>query len=286
MTSLIPPLPASGRPLPLKVVIRLLPPTVTEEDLQIPEDTKRDIEWSRFVAGRRPERPSPENPIVNARFYAQFKSFPSAADFISKFHGRLFSVAKGEVFRAVAAFAPYQRVPRPAKQLRNTIDNTYEESEHFKTFIETGPSIVVSEAVSLTDERRQDYISPLVRAIADSSNKLNAAVDSARAARPASKKAPKAVEPVPATKAKSAPKQKAQKAKNPPVVPVEPVKASKKAPPPPPAQAKPMIMKRTVSQEQAAPVGVPAPPPPPAHPKAKPPKPKKQTPHPMKVDSW
>ena len=284
MSSLIPPLPASGRPLPLKVVVRLLPPTISEQDLQIPEEVRAQIEWSRFVPGRRPERPSPEDPIVNARFYASFKNFTSASDFITKFHGRLFSLAKGEVYRAVAAFAPYQRTPRAGKQLKNVLAGSIEESGHFRDFIENGPQVTPQEAPTLSNERRSDYVSPLVLALAETSRRLNEAVEKSRTKKPSRSKAESlaAQWQGAATTEKSG----AQKPKNPKQKPKAARPSTGSQPPPRvepkesplPAKAqppnKPMIMKRPAGPDQGSQ------PPPPRGKKRIPPPP------PPKVDSW
>ena len=204
MSNLIPPLPSSGRPLPNKVVIRLLPPLITEAELELPTDS---VEWKEFVPGQRPEKSSPTNPTVNARMYVLCKTFESACDLIAKYHGRVFKDDKGEAFRAVACFAPVQRVPKPGRQLANTLDGTIEDDEHFVDFIENGPqNLSVQEPVATVEKK----MAPLVAAIAERNRKLNEQIEQQRenAKGKAVSSAKMAVNAAPKVKAKPKSKEK------------------------------------------------------------------------------
>lgn len=174
MSNLIPPLPATGRLLPNKVVIRLLPPLITEAELELPTDC---FEYKEFVQGQRPEKPCPSNPTVNARMYVQCKSFEYACDLIAKYHGRVFKDDKGEAFRAVACFAPNQRVPKPGRQLVNNLDGTIEHDEHFVNFIENGPENFSPQEPVATVEKK---MAPLVAAIAERNRRLNDQIEHQR----------------------------------------------------------------------------------------------------------
>ena len=171
MSTLVPPLPTVGRPLPTKVVIRLLPPTLTESDLlaAIPEDLLAGSDWRQFCPGVRPARPTPETPTVNARMYLNFKSFPLASDFITKFHGKGFIDDKGETYRAVVAFAPFQRVPRAWKQLKNPSDGSIEQEAHFIDFLARedagGVKILNVKPTQFSLERKPGYVTPLVKSL-------------------------------------------------------------------------------------------------------------------------
>lgn len=255
--SLIPPLPATGRVLPTKVVVRLLPPSLT--DLVVPEEFYKAVEWVKFVPGNRPENPSPENPQVNARLYVQFKSFQIASDFIAKFNGKVFLDDRGESFRAVAAFAPFQRVPRRTKQLVNALDGSLETNEHFQRFIEHGPEKI--QDLTQSGVLKKDAVAPLVAAIAERNRRLNEQIEEQRAAK-ASKKVTtgKKVKdkPVPEAKSVSAKAQAknddkggktkggGKKGKEKTVNPPETKKAAPPPPPPPPAAkaAPKILMKR------------------------------------------
>ncbi len=238
MSSLIPPLPTGGRPLPTKIVIRLLPPSI--EESEILALVPNSVEWHKFVAGKRPEVASPENPIVNSRMYLQFKSFGAASEFISKFHGKIFHDKETHTaFRAVAAFAPFQRIPRPAKQLTNPLDGKIEDQDHFQTFLEDGPAKITDQVAGLL---KKDAVAPLVAAIAERNRRLNDQVEQQRAAKAAKKGAAKE-------------KQPKQKAVNPPP------KTEKKQKDP---ASKPKTQPRpTKVLQRPAPTVVPPPPPPP-----------------------
>jgi hypothetical protein len=124
--------------MPAKVVVRLLPGNLSEDEFKasIPSEFSADIDYIRFVPGRVSDRPSPDTPNENARGYINFRTYNVACDFITKFHGKSFTDSKNEGFRAVAAFAPFQRNPRPWKQLRNAIENTIEEDQHYFAWLE------------------------------------------------------------------------------------------------------------------------------------------------------
>lgn len=178
MSTLIPPLRATERPLPTKVVVRLLPPLISDEDICkcIPENLAGEIDWREFCQGVRPERPSPENPVLNSRMYLSFKKFRIACDFMTAMHGKVFIDDKGETFRAVAAFAPFQRVPRRWKQLKNLHQGKIESEKHYQEFIEKvgrGPEKPKPTPVLFINERKEGYVSPLVALIA----KQNAIID-------------------------------------------------------------------------------------------------------------
>ena len=244
--TIVPPLPVSGRPLPCKVVIRLLPPLIEESQvLRGGFDSKKSlVESIKFVPGNRPDRPSPENPTVNSRMYIQFKSFQAACDFINKFHGTIFQDDKGDSFRAVAAFAPYQRDTRPGRQLQNALDGTFEGCDHFQNFVEKGPEKLNQE--QFTGITKKAAVAPLVAALAERNARLNEEIEKRRAAKASSSKkaAPKkvskkAAEPtgppkqVP-KKATEVPKKKGQEPKPEPPQSKQPKLVLKRPSPPPP----------------------------------------------------
>ena len=173
MSSLVPPLPAKGRVLPTKVVLRLLPPTITEQEVLEVVPKEFEFDYSSFVPGRRLAKPSPENPNLNARMYFAFKEFQIASEFITKLHGKVLSDAKGTAYRIVAAFAPFQRTPRTWKQLKNPHEGTIESVDHFKNFInnQTTPQTLDVPKQVEPIERRPDYVSPLVASMTTKPNR-------------------------------------------------------------------------------------------------------------------
>mmetsp|Transcript_44944 Transcript_44944/g.103902 ORF Transcript_44944/g.103902 Transcript_44944/m.103902 type:complete len:422 (+) Transcript_44944:60-1325(+) len=121
---------------PLKVVVRLLPPEITEDELlaTIHETHKKAMRWRSFEPGKRYKGEA--KPSLNSRCYFQFESFERAEEFIKDYHGHQFVDAQGEQFRAVACFAPYQKVPRQKPQ-RDTRDGTIVDDPAYKEFVES-----------------------------------------------------------------------------------------------------------------------------------------------------
>jgi hypothetical protein len=170
MSSLVPPLPTSGRPLPTKVVIRLLPPNLPEQELwdAIPEEF--EVDYKKFVSGK----------SDNSTCYLNFKSFTNASDFIQKFHGRAFKDGE-EIYRCVAAIAPYQRVPRAWKQLKNGLENEYLSEPHYQEFLESSQDSGGPVApYDFSKEKSDTFVSPLVKSLAEQSKKINNLVKAKR----------------------------------------------------------------------------------------------------------
>lgn len=118
---------------PLKVVVRLLPPEITEEEFRktVSDDKLALVKWSSFLAGKRYKGEA--KPSLNSRCYLQFEATAQAEEFISEYHGRKFIDAQGEEFRAVACFTPYQKVPR--KLQKDPREGTIEEDSVYQEFI-------------------------------------------------------------------------------------------------------------------------------------------------------
>lgn len=118
----------------LKVVVRLLPPEITEEEFRatVHQQGLEGIKWWSFLAGKRYQGEA--KPSLNARCYMQFETTAQAEEFISGYHGRAFVDGQGESFRAVACFAPYQKVPRTAQ--KDPRENTIDDDPVYKEFLE------------------------------------------------------------------------------------------------------------------------------------------------------
>ena len=232
MSSLIPPLPVSGgRPLPTKVVVRLLPPVIEESKVLAACGLEKGAEWTRFVPGNRPERPTPENPTVNSRMYLQFKTFQQASEFIKKNHGKIFQDEQtSDSFRAVAAFSPYQRVAKLTRQLGNPLEGSVEDSDHFQAFIEKGPEKLSSE--QFTGIVQKDAVAPLVAALVERNERLNEEIEKRRATAKKENKLKAKPPPPPKPPKKSAPA--ARDNKKVPNVAKSVLKKSSHPPPPPP----------------------------------------------------
>ena len=224
---LVPPLPTGGgRPLPTKVVVRLLPPSLTEEDFfdKLPPQFKNcqeEIDYTKYIPGCYNESPSVEVPNVNSRCYINFKSFKAASDFITKFHGTRFEEnSTGITYRAVAALAPFQRVPRPWKSMKNLMDNQIYADEHYTKFSQASVTASVPAPQHTFDREKSDqFISPLIKSLSEQSEKINEALKRSRenqkrrTKKGVKQQSPEEVEPPPPLKLlpASAPKKKAKK---------------------------------------------------------------------------
>lgn len=120
----------------LKVVVRLLPPEITEEEFikTITENHLRYAKWWSFHTGKRYKGEA--KPSFNSRCYFQFETLERAEEFIKEYHGHQFVDGHGESFRAVACFAPYQKVPR-LKPQKDPRDGTIEDDPVYKEFVES-----------------------------------------------------------------------------------------------------------------------------------------------------
>jgi len=118
-----------------KVVVRLLPPEITMEQLEptFGEAHLPAMMWKSFQAGKRYKGES--KPSRNSRCYMQFESLEEAEAFVKDYHGHSIVDGQGETFRAVACFAPYQKVPR-LKSQKDPRDGTIEDDATYKEFVE------------------------------------------------------------------------------------------------------------------------------------------------------
>jgi len=121
---------------PLKVVVRLLPPEITEEELlaTINKTHIQRTKWRSFVPGKRYKGEA--KPSLNARCYFKFDEGEAAEEFVKDYHGHQFVDGQGEHFRAVVCFAPYQKAPR-SKPQKDPRDGTILDDPVYKEFLET-----------------------------------------------------------------------------------------------------------------------------------------------------
>ncbi len=198
--------------MPTKVVVRLLPSSLTEDEFMksIPEEFQSSvIDFTRFVSGKTVERPTPDNPNENARCYLNFHTYTSACDFVNKFHGKIFTDNRNDQYRAVAAFAPFQRTPKPWKQLKNSLENTIAEDVHFQDFISKGHRLIVEPPVAHKPTEIPS-IAPLAKSLLNSTTlDSQRSKDSNRSSNRSKKPKPDAKEP---TKESSQTKQPPKKA--------------------------------------------------------------------------
>ena len=116
----------------LKVVVRLLPPGLSEEAFlkTVDSGTKDAAIWSRYVAGQIKQGVRKEGVCSRAYFL-----LPTQAgyNFISSYHGHSFRDEKGETFRAVVVPAPYQRISEDQKPDKKA--GTMESDKVYKAWI-------------------------------------------------------------------------------------------------------------------------------------------------------
>merc|ERR1712187_979277 len=98
----------------------------------IAETHIQKTKWVRFQAGQRYKQEA--TPSVNSRCYFQFEAMEQAEEFIKDYHGHKFVDGHGEEFRAVACFAPYQKVPRQRPQ-KDARDGTIEDDATYQEFV-------------------------------------------------------------------------------------------------------------------------------------------------------
>ncbi|PHJ19783.1 smg-4 upf3 family protein [Cystoisospora suis] len=119
-----------------KVVVRLLPPSVTEEDLLAllsDSSLKEKIAWSRFFSGRQGDVGG-DKPSRNSVWYLNFSTAQDANDFIQFFHGKPFVDERHNTYKAVARLAPYQKTPR--KKPTDKREGTLEDASVYVDFLE------------------------------------------------------------------------------------------------------------------------------------------------------
>eukprot|EP00916_Digyalum_oweni_P025495 GHVL01042003.1.p1 GENE.GHVL01042003.1~~GHVL01042003.1.p1 ORF type:complete len:104 (+),score=22.03 GHVL01042003.1:58-369(+) len=98
-----------------KVVVRLLPPRMSESELFESNGKKLS-----YVQGK--ERDKQKN-AINSRAYIQFLTREEADTFIKTYHGWPCPGEKNEVYRAVVCMAPYQTAPRGSKKSSDRLED-------------------------------------------------------------------------------------------------------------------------------------------------------------------
>ncbi|KAG5397729.1 hypothetical protein IGI04_019543 [Brassica rapa subsp. trilocularis] len=93
-----------------KVVVRHLPPSLSESDLLSPIDPRFGdrYNWVSFRPGK-----SSYKAQKYSRAYFGFKAPGDVYDFAAFFNGHVFVNEKGAQFKAIVEYAPSQRVPKP-----------------------------------------------------------------------------------------------------------------------------------------------------------------------------
>ena len=117
----------------IKVVIRKLPPDLTEEKFQEAlSDDVPSYSYYYFVAGD----PNPGN-FSFSRAYFAFIDEASIVPFRDKYDGLYLESENGLKYRAIVEFAPYQGIPKKTKRKPDARIGTIEQDPDYQAFLET-----------------------------------------------------------------------------------------------------------------------------------------------------
>ncbi|KAI8076536.1 Smg-4/UPF3 family-domain-containing protein [Gilbertella persicaria] len=123
--------------LKTKVVVRRLPPNLPQDIFMnsvkpwVHED---NVDYSLYVAGKLSKSKAKEN--IFSRAYFHFKTMDDVVAFHQGFDGHVFIDSRGNEYRAVVEFAPYQKVPREHKTV-DTRQGTIDQDQDYLDFIES-----------------------------------------------------------------------------------------------------------------------------------------------------
>lgn len=115
-----------------KVVIRRLPPTLTQEQLEEHLQPLPDHDYFEFFAND-----SSLFPHMFSRAYINFKNQDDIVLFRDRFDGYVFIDHKGQEFPAIVEFAPFQKVAKKKSKKKDAKTGTIEEDPEYRKFLET-----------------------------------------------------------------------------------------------------------------------------------------------------
>ncbi|KAJ3342227.1 hypothetical protein HDU93_003019, partial [Gonapodya sp. JEL0774] len=123
-----------------KVVVRRLPPNLPESIFWGAVETwMPHVDWKVYVLGKVSTNRSKEPTL--SRAYLNFNSLDALVDFARNFDGHSFIDSKGNHFRAIVEFSPFQRVPPSATSAKKPrrVDprqNTVDRDADYLAFLE------------------------------------------------------------------------------------------------------------------------------------------------------
>eukprot|EP00794_Sanderia_malayensis_P011291 gene11291-12472_t len=117
--------------LPTKVVVRRLPPLLTENTLKEELDGMPEYDYMRLVP---PDYSLA--PHVFSRAYINFNSFANALQFRNSYDGYIFSDGKGREHSIVVELAPFQGLPKENKRRKDPKCGTIFKDPDYETFME------------------------------------------------------------------------------------------------------------------------------------------------------
>eukprot|EP00070_Physeter_catodon_P036422 XP_028343316.1 nonsense-mediated mRNA decay protein 3-like [Physeter catodon] len=123
-----------------KVVVRLLPPSVTEEELLglVPEELKKQITWRKFYPGSHFTQATGDGGCMSKTsvWFLNCTSPAAAEILIRTFHNKCFVDERHTTFKAIAGLAPYQKTPRK-KATEKRLEGQIEEEPLYASFLES-----------------------------------------------------------------------------------------------------------------------------------------------------
>eukprot|EP00877_Chromochloris_zofingiensis_P005904 jgi/Chrzof1/1567/Cz10g12210.t1 len=131
-----------------KVVVRNLPPTLTEEAFRTTIDklVEGKYNWLSYFPGKVSLKRT-----LHARAYLNFITPESVFEFKDKFDGHVFVSKKGTQYKCQVEYAPFQKVPNPQKK-KVAMEGTIEKDPDYQAFVrslEEGPTILPSATAQL-----------------------------------------------------------------------------------------------------------------------------------------
>uniref|UniRef100_A0A0P4W7Z5 UPF3 domain-containing protein n=1 Tax=Scylla olivacea TaxID=85551 RepID=A0A0P4W7Z5_SCYOL len=118
---------------PTKVVVRRLPPTMTEEEFMEAINPVPEYDYFTFCPAD-----NSLGPNAFTRAYINFKSSSEIFNFRDKFDGYVFVDQKGNEFPAMVEFAPFQKVPkRLGSKKKDARCGTIDQDPDYLEFLET-----------------------------------------------------------------------------------------------------------------------------------------------------
>lgn len=112
-----------------KIIIRKLPPTLTEENFfdSFSNNIKDELDYYYFVNGSASKDSS--NDIIYSRIYLSFKDDMKTDEFIRTQNGKFFYDLNGVKYKALVSYAPNQTLIKKNKP--DSRNNTLESDEYF-----------------------------------------------------------------------------------------------------------------------------------------------------------
>ncbi|KAL0027409.1 hypothetical protein WJX79_009534 [Trebouxia sp. C0005] len=130
-----------------KVVVRKLPPGISQEEVQAAIDAvcQGKYDWFTFVPGKVSIKR-----VKHSRAYLNFLDAAEVFRFRAQFGGHAFVNKKGAQYKCTVEYAPYQKVPR--EKAKDPREGTYENDADFMAFkqqAEGDPELLPSAEVQL-----------------------------------------------------------------------------------------------------------------------------------------